>query len=130
MEKPNAAVIKEYLDTICYIQCAISDIGNAIDSAYMAKQEILTISLFKNALLFAWERYGYGNHGDFDTSGDYGMGYLLFELKVTENFELLLAILKHKSPFKVFEENGHITNGLIELFTKLYEEMKAQRSER
>lgn len=109
-------LIKTLIDTISDIQIEFLKIGEIEGNSTIAFENNQILEIYKVVLYFAWEKYNYGCHSDFWNDGDSMIEYMMFEIQPTAIINDLIKSLKESSPFRMIEQNGMITNGLIAVY--------------
>lgn len=78
------------------------------------------IEMYKNPLLMAWQKCGYGWHTDFWEEGHSMLDYMIFEMNAGVVLPELISSLSENSMFAILEMGGQsITKGLIKAYTYL-----------
>jgi len=103
------------------------EIGEAMNDMILARQNNNALELYRNALIFVWEFYGYGTHNDFKTSEDNSVSYMVFELDACHNLKELIDILQRNSPFKINEGYAEITSLLVSIFQEVLKRMDEKK---
>lgn len=117
--RPTETRIKVLINTISKIQDYILTQGEAHNQLVQAFQYSKMLEMFKLPLLFGWEQFKYGWHSDFWKEEDSILEYDMFLFNANDHLQNCIATLISDSPFRHFEQNGQITNDLIEVLTDI-----------
>lgn len=122
--KPTESQIENLIKSISHIQKYMLEQGEARNNLMQAFEYTKMLELFKNPLLFAWEKFHYGWHSDFWKEGDSMLEYDMFLFNAEKHLAQCLELLNDESPFRHFERNGMITEGLKKVLTDVRNRLK------
>jgi len=117
--------LKIIIELISKYQKNYSEIDGDDDENMEAFEIIEMLDMYKNPLLFAWEKFKYGWHTDFWEEGESMFIYMDFEMNVDEILILLISSLKNDSPFKVIDEDYNLTQSLLNVYSSLQAMLKS-----
>jgi len=116
--------IKNLIENISSLQKRNVEIGDVVNDKFMASQNNNALQLFKYALYYAWEVFGYGYHGDFDDEENGKMGYMMFELDAINLIVELMETLKRSSPLSDVDNGEAMTDALGTILQDVAQNMK------
>lgn len=123
--KPSESTIRKLIESIIHIQRYMLTQGEQHNNLIQAFQFTKMLDMFKNPLLFGWEKYGYGWHSDFWKEGDSMFEYDMFLFNAEEQLVQCLGILNSDSPFRYFEKEGQMTRILSEVLSDILSKLKS-----
>jgi len=116
--------LKMIIELISKYQKNYSEIEGDQAEEMNAFEIIEGLDMYKNPLLFAWEKYKYGWHSDFWEEGESMFEYMDFEMNINEILQILVSSLKNDSPFKMVDEDFNLTQSLLRIYTSLQEMLR------
>lgn len=123
--KPSESTIRKLIESIIHIQRYMLTQGEQHNNLIQAFQFTKMLDMFKNPLLFGWEKYGYGWHSDFWKEGDSMFEYDMFLFNAEEQLVHCLEMLNSDSPFRYFEKEGQMTRILSEVLSDILSKLKS-----
>ena len=126
ISRPSDNLIQQLVKAVSTIQDNMTKhVEQTGGDAIQSFQFNQVIEMFKLPLYCAWQLYNYGWHTDFMKEGESMYPYMMFEMNPIEITSNLINTLKTESPFRYFERNSMITNGLLDVYTKLLNGLKS-----
>ena len=124
-QKPSENKIKGLVDTLSKIQETASKVFEAQGDGFQAFQYNQMVDAFKMPLFCAWRLYKYGWHTDFMEEGDSLLPYMMFEAQAEGMLNDLISLLNTESPFRMLERDGAVTQGLIDVYSRLLSDLQS-----
>jgi len=112
----SASTIRKLIDYVSQLQRQNTLNGAATGDTIKASQDNSALELYRNALIYAWEQWGYGTHADFQREGDDATAYMMFELDATRQLAELCQTLAAGSPFPRDDEGDQAVEQMLEIF--------------
>lgn len=117
--KPSQRELEFLINKISEIQESILSFGEQNSMMIDMFQFAKLLEVYKNPLLFAWEKFKYGWHSDFWKEGDSMFEYDMFLFNAKDHLEKAIMSLERQSVFKEFEYDKEISDSLIRIYKEL-----------